>query len=131
MEDGLKSNDQMKCVQGPEVAILPLSYTAKNGISHAEHLLISLKGQTTRWLLLINIYLNISKAILNLYKMITQYLSHWTVFITNNIFTHKDDIGLHTTAKFTNIYNLEQKYWEQLKYYLLIYGLFNDAVSTS
>jgi hypothetical protein len=40
-------------------------------------------------------------------------------------------MGSHTTAKFTNIYNLKQKFWEQLKYYLLIYTLFNDAISTS
>jgi hypothetical protein len=48
MADSSKLNDQIKCVQALQVAILPLTKVAKNGISHTECLLISLKGQITR-----------------------------------------------------------------------------------
>jgi hypothetical protein len=52
------------------------------------------------------------------------------VFIKKGIFAHKADMGPHTAAKFTNIYDLKQKFWEQLKYYLLIYASVNDDIST-
>jgi putative flippase GtrA len=55
--------------------------------------------------------------------MMLQYLSHSTVFIKNDIFTHKADIGSHATAKFTNIYNLGQNIGNSLNiiYLFMVY----------